>query len=110
MQAETRDDVMRLARHVGVLSRWTEAEKDPRPRMFSEVDVDGVHRRGLSRDDMAALVLEHRAALGAVLRRMGLSVFATEIEAARGHFDFARSLLSMYRVGADALGFDERSR
>lgn len=99
-----REQAQRLARHLGVLTRWAEVQKDPRPRMFTEVDVHGVERRAMSRDEMAALVAQHRAEAAAVLKRGVSLIFAPEIASLGSSVDLARALWSMYTLGADPRG------
>lgn len=109
-----REDAILLARHAGVLTRWAEAQKDTRPRMFAEVDLDGVQRRGLSVGEMAALAARHRDAAVAILRReavgAAMGAWASEIGALGDGLSAIRSVLSAYRVGAEHLGFDPRER
>jgi hypothetical protein len=88
-----------MARHLGVLTRWAEAQKTPH-RMFAEVDVDGVRRTGLSLDDLRVMVERHRAALATMARTEALDAFADEI----GLF---RTLRDAYRVGVASTGLHQ---
>lgn len=104
-----REEAQRLARHLGVLTRWAEAQKDPRPRLFTEVDVDGAERRAMSHDEMAALAARHRTEVGAILKRAAMGAFAPEIAALTSRLDLARSLWSIYSLGADRSDPSKRS-
>lgn len=94
-----RDKARLMARHLGVLTRWAEAQKTPH-RMFTEVDVDGVRRTGLSLDDLRVVVERHRAALAAMARTEAIDMFADEI----GLF---RTLRDAYRVGVASTGLHQ---